>query len=88
MEGIPNVKPVTDMQLVAKLQSRIQQLCGFKSNGFAGCQPVSMDRKNLLLLEKPYMVSWKADGTRSVGSDGWLCQNELLMIIRDYFNTI
>lgn len=33
--------------------------------GFPGSQPVSMDMKNLSLLsEKPYRVSWKADGTR------------------------
>lgn len=63
MEGIPNVKPVLDMQLASQIQQRVQQLCGFKS-GFPGCQPVSMDQKNMLLLEKPYMVSWKADGTR------------------------
>ena len=64
MEGIPNVKPAMDMEVVKKVQHRIQQLCGFKSSGFPGCQPVSMDRKNTQFLEKPYMVSWKADGTR------------------------
>jgi len=33
--------------------------------GFPGSQPVSMDVNNLkFLAEKPYMVSWKADGTR------------------------
>ena len=36
------------------------------SSGFPGAQPVSMDCKNLgLLHEKPFKVSWKADGTRS-----------------------
>lgn len=35
------------------------------SSGFPGCQPVSMDTNNIRLLhEKPYRVSWKADGTR------------------------
>lgn len=35
------------------------------SSGFAGSQPVSMDVQNISLLqEKPYRVSWKADGTR------------------------
>ena len=34
-------------------------------SGFAGSQPVSMDVQNIRLLnEKPYRVSWKADGTR------------------------
>lgn len=33
--------------------------------GFPGAQPVSMDEQNIKLLEqKPYKVSWKADGTR------------------------
>lgn len=33
--------------------------------GFPGSQPVSMDISNIkFLAEKPYMVSWKADGTR------------------------
>lgn len=35
------------------------------STGFPGCQPVSMDLKNLTFLrDNPYKVSWKADGTR------------------------
>jgi len=34
-------------------------------SGFPGSQPVSMDINNVnFLAEKPYMVSWKADGTR------------------------
>lgn len=37
----------------------------FFRSGFPGSQPVSMDMKNLVKLsEKPYSVSWKADGTR------------------------
>ena len=63
MEGISNVKPAC-MELVTKVQQRIQQLCGFNSSGFPGCQPVSMNRENMQLLKKPYRVSWKADGTR------------------------
>lgn len=35
------------------------------SSGFPGAQPVSMDKQNIKFLEqKPYKVSWKADGTR------------------------
>ncbi len=64
MDGIPNVKPVSDMALVADVQKRIKHLTGFNSSGFPGCQPVSMDRRNIELLENGYMVSWKADGTR------------------------
>lgn len=40
-------------------------MCGWTGTGFPGCQPVSMDRQNIQLLQrKPYRVSWKADGTR------------------------
>lgn len=35
------------------------------SFGFPGSQPVSLDNDNIRLLqERPYKVSWKADGTR------------------------
>lgn len=64
MEGIPNVKMVADMEVAAYVQKRIKALTGFKQSGFPGCQPVSMDRRNISLLQSPYMVSWKADGTR------------------------
>lgn len=66
MEGIPNVSAVLDAGVVKRVRQRAKELCGFRSSGFSGCQPVSMDRKNMHLLEKPYMVSWKADGTRFV----------------------
>ena len=37
---------------------------------FPGAQPVSMDVQNIQLLhQKPYRVSWKADGTRYNGVD-------------------
>ncbi len=33
--------------------------------GFPGSQPVSMDITNYMtIVQSPYMVSWKADGTR------------------------
>lgn len=39
----------------------------FFRSGFPGSQPVSMDIHNLnFLKQKPYKVSWKADGTRLV----------------------
>lgn len=35
------------------------------SDGFPGSQPVSMDQTNYMtIVHTPYMVSWKADGTR------------------------
>ena len=44
---------------------QVQRACEWSKGGFPGSQPVSMDRQNLALLaEKPYKVSWKADGTR------------------------
>lgn len=40
-------------------------MCKWNSSGFPGSQPVSMDTKNIKLLhQKPYRVSWKADGAR------------------------
>lgn len=40
-------------------------MCNWRSNGFPGSQPISMDMRNIALLsQKPYRVSWKADGTR------------------------
>lgn len=40
-------------------------MCKFEKHGFPGSQPVSMDMKNIALLqERAYRVSWKADGTR------------------------
>jgi len=64
MKGIPNVRPAMDIELVTEVQHRIKELCGFQSSGFPGCQPVSMNPTNLQFLRKPYVVSWKADGTR------------------------
>lgn len=50
---------------MGKLQETVQRMCKFEGSGFPGSQPVSMDIKNIVLLgEKPYRVSWKADGTR------------------------
>jgi hypothetical protein len=37
----------------------------FFRQSFPGSQPVSMDRRNYKnIFQSPYMVSWKADGTR------------------------
>ncbi|XP_059617366.1 mRNA-capping enzyme [Phlebotomus argentipes] len=65
MAGVPGVHLVTDQPRLAQLQEQCQVMCNWPGNGFPGCQPVSMDVHNLKLLhEKPYHVSWKADGTR------------------------
>ncbi|XP_058795670.1 mRNA-capping enzyme isoform X3 [Phymastichus coffea] len=65
MEGVPGVKPILDFQRASGIQRRVQEICHWKDSGFPGSQPVSMDLENIHLLnQKPYRVSWKADGTR------------------------
>jgi len=55
--------------VMARGAERIQDICEdmlqWDRGSFPGSQPVSMDRKNVeFLAQKPYKVSWKADGTR------------------------
>lgn len=65
MPGVPGVTPVKDYAKITGIQKKVQHMCRWKSTGFPGCQPVSMDLQNIKLLhEKLYKVSWKADGTR------------------------
>ncbi|XP_078047314.1 mRNA-capping enzyme-like [Augochlora pura] len=65
MAGVPGVTPIMDERKYSVVQRRVQQICSWESTGFPGSQPVSMDEDNIRLLhERPYMVSWKADGTR------------------------
>lgn len=65
MEGVTGVELMTDKTKVNELQNIVQDMCHWKKGGFPGAQPVSMDRQNIRLIhEKPYKVSWKADGTR------------------------
>ncbi|XP_058835362.1 mRNA-capping enzyme isoform X2 [Topomyia yanbarensis] len=65
MDGIRGVTQVQDQPRLGQLQQLVQSMCDWKSTGFPGCQPVSMDNNNLNLLHlQPYKVSWKADGTR------------------------
>ncbi|XP_066584331.1 mRNA-capping enzyme [Prorops nasuta] len=65
MAGVPGVTPITDSLKLSGIRRRIQEICSWKDGGFPGSQPVSMDCDNIKYLhEKPYRVSWKADGTR------------------------
>ncbi|KAK2176308.1 hypothetical protein NP493_672g01027 [Ridgeia piscesae] len=66
MDGaVPSVAKVTAQPQLAQIQRAVQKMVGWTSSGFPGAQPVSMDCKNLSFLhQKPYKVSWKADGTR------------------------
>lgn len=82
MEGVPGVTPVTSDEVVSRIQKIVQSFCRWESSGFPGCQPVSMDTSNIKLLqEKPYSVSWKADGTRYMLLI--LKENEIYCIDRD-----
>ncbi|KAJ8966402.1 hypothetical protein NQ317_009634 [Molorchus minor] len=65
MEGVPGVQVFQEEPKVHQLQKKVQVMCGWKNKGFPGSQPVSMDVKNINLLhQKPYRISWKADGMR------------------------
>ncbi|EDL98586.1 RNA guanylyltransferase and 5'-phosphatase (predicted), isoform CRA_a [Rattus norvegicus] len=84
LEGITvkGVTQVTTQPKLGEVQQKCHQFCGWEGSGFPGAQPVSMDKQNIRLLEqKPYKVSWKADGTRYMMLiDG---TNEVFMIDRD-----
>ncbi|XP_060092942.1 mRNA-capping enzyme isoform X2 [Heteronotia binoei] len=84
LEGISvkRVTQVTSQPKLGEIQRKCQQFTGWKGTGFPGAQPVSMDEQNIKLLEqKPYKVSWKADGTRYMMLiDG---KDEVYMIDRD-----
>uniref|UniRef100_A0A9R1SQX2 mRNA-capping enzyme n=2 Tax=Cyprinus carpio TaxID=7962 RepID=A0A9R1SQX2_CYPCA len=67
LEGV-SVRGVTQVMVQPKLsmiQRKCQEFSEWDKSGFPGAQPVSMDRRNIRLLEQNvYKVSWKADGTR------------------------
>lgn len=49
----------------AESNERLDQGMESSSRGFPGSQPISMDKTNYeTIVQSPYMVSWKADGTR------------------------
>ncbi|XP_044752230.1 mRNA-capping enzyme [Coccinella septempunctata] len=65
MDGVPGVTLFRETPKMFNLQKKVQRMCEWRKKGFPGCQPVTMDNENLhLLKQKPYMVSWKADGMR------------------------
>lgn len=83
--SVKGVTQVTAQPKLGKIQRRCQEMAEWEKPGFPGAQPVSMDRHNLRLLEqKPYKVSWKADGTRYMMLING--KNEVFMIDRD--NTV
>lgn len=55
MEGVRNVHPFTEEPKASGLQRKVHIMCNWRSKGFPGSQPVSMDRENINLLSlKPY----------------------------------
>lgn len=82
MEGVPGVQLFTQQPKSTDITKKVQKWCCWSNGGFPGSQPVSMDKQNVRFLkEKPYKVSWKADGTRyMMYIDG---QDEVYFIDRD-----
>ncbi|XP_048452684.1 mRNA-capping enzyme-like [Rhincodon typus] len=88
------VKGVTQITILSKLseiQRKCQQFCGWERAGFPGAQPVSMDKQNIKFLEqKPYKVSWKADGVRLIlkrsadATKSYLTKSEQLLRVDDH----
>lgn len=85
MEGVKGMGQLKLQPKLSEVQRKVQAMCEWRKTGFPGSQPVSMDINNLnFLKQKPYKVSWKADGTRYMALvDG---PNEVYMIDRD--NTV
>ncbi|CAF2356122.1 unnamed protein product [Rotaria sp. Silwood2] len=60
-----DVKPICFQSIIDNIRLKCQQMCGWNRSTFPGSQPVSMDYTNYqTIFLSPYMVSWKADGTR------------------------
>ena len=58
MAGVPGVRAVTENRQLRQVQSRVQDMCGWRKSGFPGAQPVSLDRENIAFLsQRPYKVS-------------------------------
>ncbi|CAF1402650.1 unnamed protein product [Rotaria sordida] len=63
--SLPGVIPSSSQPTMTTIQLKCQRMCEWNRQGFPGSQPVSMDITNYMtIVQSPYMVSWKADGTR------------------------
>ncbi|CAF3573388.1 unnamed protein product [Rotaria sp. Silwood1] len=63
--SLPGVTPICLQSTMSTIQLKCQRMCEWNRRGFPGSQPVSMDITNYMtIVQSPYMVSWKADGTR------------------------
>ena len=77
----PGVVPA-DAENWIPVRKAVSEYLGWNKNGFAGAQPVSFDKSSIEKIKtRPFMVSWKADGTRYmmyINEDG-----KVFMIDRD-----
>lgn len=65
MAGVSGVVLFEDEPRTSQIQKKAKEFCKWKGKEFPGAQPVSMDLQNIgYLHDKPYRVSWKADGVR------------------------
>ncbi|XP_052747194.1 mRNA-capping enzyme isoform X2 [Bicyclus anynana] len=82
MAGVGGVELFEVEPRATEVQKKVKEFCKWNKKDFPGSQPVSMDMKNIgFLHEKPYRVSWKADGVRYMMLiDG---RDEVYMIDRD-----
>eukprot|EP01134_Creolimax_fragrantissima_P004099 CFRG4099T1 len=84
MQGISTMQVGlhVDDTLRETIWSEVAGSCRFKNiRQFPGSQPVSMDKDNLAMLrDEPFLVSWKADGTRYLM---YIRGKETYMIDRD-----
>ncbi|CAG9784640.1 unnamed protein product [Diatraea saccharalis] len=82
MPGVRGVMPFDTQPRLSEIQKKTQEYCEWETTGFPGSQPVSMNMANLKKLhQKPYRVSWKADGVRYMMLiDG---EGEVYMLDRD-----
>ncbi|UJR22696.1 hypothetical protein I4U23_025732 [Adineta vaga] len=83
--NLPGVTPICTQSLMTSIQLKCQRMCEWNGRGFPGSQPVSMDNTNYkLIIQSPYMVSWKADGTRYM----MLIEDENKIYMFDRDNTV
>jgi len=85
VNGLSGVNKVMCPSIRTAAQFTIQEMCDWNLNGFPGSQPVSMDKNNYqMIVQSPYMVSWKADGTRYM----MLIEDENKIYMFDRDNTV
>ncbi|XP_034827857.1 mRNA-capping enzyme isoform X2 [Maniola hyperantus] len=82
MAGVSGVSLFEVEPRATEVQKKAKEFCKWTGKEFPGAQPVSMDMQNISYLhDKPYRVSWKADGVRYMMLiDG---KDEVYMIDRD-----